>query len=185
MAAEEFWWVPGPQIFCNPDIATGSLLDIRQSPAGTSVIRIYSIYCFVVCPQSPPLTALNTFVISRISTPAQVGTIGIFPMRPTNQPLPSSVTAGSNRSYSEIGVFRQITRGMLAIANVSVPSDVYQDWALDIPMGLVWGTTLADGNVQPATIRAGEGFHIRQTATISGSFNNTLEVDMEFGIAST
>ncbi len=183
--AEEYWWVPGPQLYLNPDIANMSLMDVRQAATGTKVIRIYSLYCFFHPTQvNNGAAGGNNFVIARISGPPQPGTIGIFPCKSTNTPLPNTITAGTGRSYSETAVFRQIIRQLNIWSASLVPSDAAVDWAMDIPMGLVWGTTKQDQTLQPITVRAGEGFHIRQKEAMpAGGFSLNAEVDMEFGVA--
>lgn len=186
--AEEHWWVPGVQLWGNPDTASASLLDVRQDPTGTQVLRIYSVYVMCNAPVSAASINPQLLVLARIATSVVRGDIAPVAMKSTNTPLPSSITAGHNRSYNETGVFRQIVR-ILSSATIynSGLLESPTDWMMDIPLALIWGSTKMDTNVQPVTCRAGEGFHVRQTSVIATgtNFSFALDMDMQFSVSDT
>lgn len=158
--------------------AARSLIDVQQDPTGTKVVQIYRVWHYMAANFNAGPGNLFTFRIARLGGCwVQNGNVSMRPVRNNSISATPPVTAGTGRGYSENGLLRTYVRSTQN-AIIGNNPDTIERWEMDVPMCVVWDAGYTSFFVQPVTLRASEGFHVRQTATSISTNMHNFDVEL-------
>lgn len=171
--------VSAPNALLSNTNATKSLLDLRVAVGSARVVRLYR--CYHMSMMLGIGLGAKPFVLARIQGSGNTSDISPIPLKNTNTPILPDVNAGTARTYTETGILRQYIRFNSGQDTAVIPADKALTWQIDVPMMLIWNAGYGDANIQPLTLRGGEGMHVRQGAT-AGATGFMNELDFEFTV---
>lgn len=158
--------------------ANKSMLSIFNGSGSGRVVRVYRIW--VLNNQTAAVTGvLTTFRIERTS--AQSGGTAITPVKhdTTNETLPSQIVVATGATITAAGTLRTF---VWSNDEPAVGTGTWDEFETMIPLCCVWDSGYGDSNVQPITLREGEGLSVTHTGSTTVG---NVDIWMEFTVSTT
>lgn len=156
------------------------LISVSLRTVSDSVLRVYRIWHQLQhqVGVSGNLVACN---IERTVNVSAGRSIPIEAVLTSTPPLSEDVTAHTGVLMPTVSILRRYVRAFEEIV-VNATPDV-PCWQFDVPLSVVWDAGYDGADVEPLTLRAGEGMQVCTTSGASDSVPNCL--DVEFSEASS
>ncbi len=150
-----------------------SMLDIFNASGSGRVLRIRRVYQFNNVPIAVT-GVLTTMRLVRTSGPATGGsTITPVAHNTVSAALPAQVTAGTDRTNTDVDLFRQY---LWSNDEPAITIFGLDEWECMVPFAEVWDAGYGDSDVQPIVCREVQGFHIKHQGSTTVS-QTDLEIE--------
>lgn len=155
-----------------------SMLGLFNGGAATRILRVYRMW--QLNNNTTSVTGVMATMQILFSTNQSAGT-SLTPVKhdSANSNLEAAVLCAHGATVTDGSTLRQY---LFSNDEAAVSGATMDEWELVIPLNCVWDAGYGDSNVQPLTLRAGQGVHIKcATNTIVAS----ADLMMEFTQAAT
>lgn len=158
--------------------ANKSMLSIFNGSGSGRIVRVYRAW--VLNNQTSAVTGvLTTFRIERTSSQSGGTSITAVKHDTTNENLPAQVVIATGATITASGTLRTF---IWSNDEAAVGTGTWDEFETLIPLCCVWDAGYGDSNVQPITLREGEGFSITHTGSTTVG---NCDIFIEFTLASS
>lgn len=150
-----------------------SMLAIFNGAATEKIIRAFRIW--VLNNGTSSVTGVLTTYQVRLSTSQSSGS-AITPVLhdSTNDAIDGAVSVATGATVGDGAILRQF---LFSNDEPAVAGATMDEWELLVPLNCVWDSGYGDANIQPITLRASEGVHVKHAGTSAvGSADLFMEI---------